>query len=384
MQFFRGFFILFWFVIFFSGVSTFISNFKQSGQIIGMKTFKWMFTNFLNFAIIDTLMLLTTFAAPLFQIILYKSSFITFSTDLILQHTLQSSFFMLWFTVGWGASWSWIQSGSFVLHTISMLFKIHSYNEFHRKVRDLPLNSKAGDNKSIETYASPSLKNFFWYLLYPTLVYEAEYPKVDKIRPFYVFQKAFSTSMTILCMYMTVEHYILPVVSDIRTLGFITCMQKLILPFVVVYLMVFLVIFECICNGFAELTRFGDRNFYDDWWNSTSFDQFARKWNKPVHEFLLRHVYLESIETHKFSKSKAAFVTFLFSSCLHELVMIMVSKKIKMYLFVLQMTQIPLIYIGRLKWTRRHPVFGNLFFWISMLTGLPLLTLGYCWEFYDK
>jgi sterol O-acyltransferase len=36
--------------------------------------------------------------------------------------------------------------------------------------------------------------------------------------------------------------------------------------------------------------RFADRNFYDDWWNSSSFDQFARKWNKPVHEFLLRHV----------------------------------------------------------------------------------------------
>ena len=28
---------------------------------------------------------------------------------------------------------------------------------------------------------------------------------------------------------------------------------------------------------------FADREFYQDWWNSTSWDQFSRKWNKPVH-----------------------------------------------------------------------------------------------------
>lgn len=28
---------------------------------------------------------------------------------------------------------------------------------------------------------------------------------------------------------------------------------------------------------------FADREFYQDWWNSTSWDEFARKWNKPVH-----------------------------------------------------------------------------------------------------
>jgi hypothetical protein len=34
---------------------------------------------------------------------------------------------------------------------------------------------------------------------------------------------------------------------------------------------------ECVCNGFAELSRFADRQFYEDWWNSTNWDQFARK-----------------------------------------------------------------------------------------------------------
>lgn len=75
--------------------------------------------------------------------------------------------------------------------------------------------------------------------------------------------------------------------------------------------------------------RFADRQFYEDWWNSTSWDEFARKWNKPVHSFLLRHVYASSISYHGMSKPSAAMVTFFLSALLHELVMAIVTKKIR-------------------------------------------------------
>ena len=86
---------------------------------------------------------------------------------------------------------------------------------------------------------------------------------------------------------------------------------------------------ECICNGFAELSRFADRQFYEDWWNATSWDEFSRKWNKPVHTFLLRHVYASSISSYKLSRSSAMFFTFLLSAAVHELVMAIVTKKIR-------------------------------------------------------
>jgi hypothetical protein len=35
-------------------------------------------------------------------------------------------------------------------------------------------------------------------------------------------------------------------------------------------------IWECVLNVLAELTFFADRGFYADWWNSVSWDQFAR------------------------------------------------------------------------------------------------------------
>jgi sterol O-acyltransferase len=64
-------------------------------------------------------------------------------------------------------------------------------------------------------------------------------------------------------------------------------------------------------------------------WNSTSWEQYNRKWNKPVHNFLLRHVYASTIASYKFSRSRAMFVTFLISALAHELVMVVVTKKIR-------------------------------------------------------
>ena len=64
-------------------------------------------------------------------------------------------------------------------------------------------------------------------------------------------------------------------------------------------------------------------------WNSTSWDEFARKWNKPVHVFLLRHVYTATIMKYRISKTAAMLLTFLLSACAHELVMVVVTRKFR-------------------------------------------------------
>lgn len=72
-------------------------------------------------------------------------------------------------------------------------------------------------------------------------------------------------------------------------------LSDLIFPFMMEYLLTWYLIWEAILNLLGELTYFADREFYSDWWNSVSWDQFARDWNRPVHNFLLRHVYHSSI-----------------------------------------------------------------------------------------
>ena len=91
----------------------------------------------------------------------------------------------------------------------------------------------------------------------------------------------------------------------------------------------------------AELTYFADRSFYDAWWNSVTWDQFARDWNRPVHNFLLRHVYHSSISAMKVNKHTATLITFFLSACVHELVMWCIFKKLRGYLLFLQMCQLP-------------------------------------------
>ncbi|KAF9175501.1 hypothetical protein BGX21_005514 [Mortierella sp. AD011] len=226
--------------------------------------------------------------------------------------------------------------------------------------------------------ANVTIANFVDYLIIPTLIYELQYPRTSRIRPKYVFEKVVATFGTFTLLYLTTEHYIYPVVLD-PTISPLKALKLLLIPFMMNYLLIFYIIFECICNAFAELSCFADRNFYDDWWNCTNLDEWARKWNKPVHNFLLHHVYFSSIESFHLSKANAAMATFFLSSCVHELVMMIVTRKVRMYLFVLQMGQLPLIWLGHRQVIRENPRLANVLFWAGMFSGPPLLGVAYCY-----
>ena len=61
-------------------------------------------------------------------------------------------------------------------------------------------------------------------------------------------------------------------------------------------LLMFYALLHCWLNGFAEMLRFGDRNFYSDWWNSEEFVSYYRKWNIVVHEWLRAYIFDTSLK----------------------------------------------------------------------------------------
>ena len=67
------------------------------------------------------------------------------------------------------------------------------------------------------------------------------------------------------------------------------------LPATVCLLLIFFGFLHSWLNAFAELLRFPDRVFYEDWWNVTEFGTYFRKWNGVVHEWLYYYVYLDTI-----------------------------------------------------------------------------------------
>ena len=57
------------------------------------------------------------------------------------------------------------------------------------------------------------------------------------------------------------------------------------------WLCVFYGMFHAWMNFWGEVSRFADRRFYSDWWNSGTLGEYWRKWNYPIHNWLVRHVY---------------------------------------------------------------------------------------------
>mmetsp|Transcript_851 Transcript_851/g.778 ORF Transcript_851/g.778 Transcript_851/m.778 type:complete len:107 (+) Transcript_851:926-1246(+) len=103
-------------------------------------------------------------------------------------------------------------------------------------------------------------------------------------------------------------------------------------------------VWETILKGYAEITRFADREFYRDWWNSTNMEEFSRNWNKVVHEFLYRHVYLYCTLELKISKFAAQLTTFITSAIFHEMIVALLLREVKMWLFYFMLLQIPMIH----------------------------------------
>jgi len=283
-------------------------------------------------------------------------------------HTLQSIVFFLTVVFIIYRDWNTIHAVSAFVECVVLLMKMHSY-----------IRTQLEIGRRVGVPPTPNLKDYTVYLLHPTLVYEPKFPRTERIRWSYVAEKSVAITLAIALFYIIVTDHVMPQLENSGLENPIIVIINLLLPFLGCYLMVWFIIFECICNGFAEISYLADRDFYGDWWNSTTFDEFARKWNKPVHEFLLRHVYLETLENYKLTRRSATTLTFLVSAALHECVFAIIFRTVKMYFFALQMLQIVIILYGRgLKGTR----LGNFIFWLGMIVGIPLQAVLYCREYH--
>nr|OQO17664.1 hypothetical protein B0A51_15601 [Rachicladosporium sp. CCFEE 5018] len=233
------------------------------------------------------------------------------------------------------------------------------------------------------------LGNFAEFICLPTLVYELEYPRQERINWWYVAEKTTATFGVLCVMQVISQAFIYPPVAKtvaMKEAGLTMAERWVEFPFIVSdmlfallleQLLTWYVIWECILNVLAEVTRFADRGFYGDWWNSVSWDQYARDWNRPVHNFLLRHVYHSSISTFHLSRHSATFVTFLLSALVHELVMAVMFKKVRGYLFAMQLLQMPLVSLSRTKLLKGRTILGNVIFWLGLFVGPSFLTSLY-------
>lgn len=337
-------------------------------------------------------------------------------------------------------NWTWTAQVFFTLHTLVFLMKMHSYafynghlsaTENRLSALDDPKNASTAaavrypsstanlpdigteaDEKKQENEKEVLMKlredlaveltsslgrvtypqnltsgNYLDYVLCPTLCYELEYPRTESRQWMELFYKTLAVFGCIFLLTITSEEFIVPVLADAaqrladvhrwpdQGLILAETISLLLFPFMVTILLVFLVIFEYVLGAFAEITCFADRHFYSDWWNSCDWLEFSREWNLPVHHFLRRHIYGASRPY--MSRNMSTMVTFLISAFGHELVMGCITKKLRGYGFLAQMSQLPIVAIQKSKFVKGKKLFNNVMFWISFILGISVVSSPY-------
>ena len=176
-------------------------------------------------------------------------------------------------------------------------------------------------------------------------------------------------------------------ISSLNYPDIIERLMKLSTISVFCWLCGFFALFQSYLNGLAEVMRFGDREFYGDWWNSSSIRSYWTSWNKPVFQFMKRHIYSPMVG-HGVPPTVAQIVTFLFSGVLHELLVGVPTHNILGVAFAGMALQLPLIFmtdpLAKMRGINGKLI-GNLTFWISFcLVGQPLAALLYFFAWHAK
>ena len=216
------------------------------------------------------------------------------------------------------------------VHAIIVWLKNCSYAFTNRDLRHALLNpSSAAEPPEIYS-ALPYPRNislgnlsYFWWA--PTLVYQPVYPRTSHIRWGFVAKRLLEVAGLSVFIWLASAQYAAPVlrnsINKIAALDvafILERLMKLSTISLIIWLAGFFAVFQSALNGLAEVMRFGDREFYTDWWNSPSVGTYWRTWNKPVYHFMKRHIY-SPLRGRGWSETSASITVFVFSGFLHEI-----------------------------------------------------------------
>ncbi|KAH8805579.1 hypothetical protein F5884DRAFT_736747 [Xylogone sp. PMI_703] len=294
------------------------------------------------------------------------------------------------------------------LHAVIVWLKTASYAFTNRDLRHAYLHPSRREEDALpEIYSqcpypqNVTLANLTYFWWAPTLVYQPVYPRTTKIRWVFVAKRMGEVFGLSAFMWIASAQYAAPLLrnsvdkmASFDLPAILERLMKLSTISLVVWLAGFFALFQSFLNALAEVMKFADREFYTDWWNSPSVGTYWRTWNKPVYQFMKRHVY-SPLLGRGWHPGAASIAVFFFSGVLHELLVgVPTHNIIETCLFNIgvafigMVAQLPLIAItaplekmsginGR--------IIGNCIFWVSFtLIGQPLAALLYFFAWQAK
>lgn len=383
---FIGFYNLFFLCSFIIVISKPIFNYYKYGYIFKTGLFYNLFLELETLITVYPIFYLWSYLAFILQMLIKKKIIESNLLILIYQHSSQSGVFLL-------TTYFCLRSNMCVTHMMFTVvqcfihfFKMHSYTEVNLEYRNIYLQtnkdkdssnkSKTSNNDKALSYPNNiTLKNFAYFLHIPTFIYRPHYPQTTTIRLKYLLLNSYMAFLILACLYYIYTEWMEPVIIEVNNLYILEAVYLIYFPMLLFILLGFFLVFEFILNSYAELTYFADREFYKDWWNSTDFEEFNRKWNKIVYEFLYQHVFLALLTKYKFKLVFAKIITILFSSVLHEFAICIVLRLIFPFMILLMCSQFFVIPITKKLMSKT--TFGNYFVWFNVNLGVCLMFVFY-------
>lgn len=286
------------------------------------------------------------------------------------------------------------------LHAIVVWLKTCSYAFTNRDLRHAMLYPSPSSKALPEVYSqcpyprNITLSNLIYFWWAPTLVYQPSYPRTERIRWLFVLKRFGEVVALSVFIWLTCAQYAEPVLRNsldkMATLDYpsiVERLMKLSTISLIIWLAGFFALFQSFLNMLAEILRFGDREFYGDWWNSTSLRQYWSSWNKPVYHFMRRHVY-SPLVGRGWSHLSASTAVFIFSGVLHELAVGVPSHSLLGVAFIGMVAQLGLIQMTEPFAKSKSitgKVVGNCIFWINFVfVGQPLGAMMYFFAWQAK
>lgn len=282
-----------------------------------------------------------------------------------------------------------------MLFSITCWMKLVSYAHTNYDLRALISAGEKDDMPSdipqIEYPKNVTLENLAYFMVAPTLCYQVSYPRTDKIRKGWVFRQVVKLLIFTGLMGFIAEQYINPTIKNSQHplkgnyLYAAERVLKLSIPTLYVWLCIFYCLFHLWLNIIAELTYFGDREFYKDWWNAKTVDEYWKSWNMPVHKWMIRHVYFPCLRK-GISKEGAIVISFAISGIFHELCIGIPCHMFRCWAFLGIMFQVPLMVLTDYLDRRfQSTMVGNIIFWFFFcIVGQPISILLYYHDYINQ
>ncbi|KAI8922737.1 MBOAT, membrane-bound O-acyltransferase family-domain-containing protein [Entophlyctis helioformis] len=305
----------------------------------------------------------------------------------------ESSWLSYWVLAIGSSQLSWVQRLVLCVFMIALLMKQHSYTAINNELRraaiaapapaiDSKPSNPADPSPPVSFASSITLSSFTHFLISPNLVYAQSVPLIPHFRIKHFAYYAVWTLISAFGLYITLDHIAYPAVRDIKANGYYHTFGFLVPAMVLYVTLVFLTLFEYLCNALAEIARLDERDFYGDWWNAKGYEDFSRKYSTVVHKFLHRHVYKESVEHFKLSRPYAMIFTFVVSAFFQELVMLTVLGTFQTDLFRMQVMQVLYIWMDY-KMPPSRDSYGVFGFFGGYFLGPPMIAIAYGRSYFE-